>query len=70
MDLNKNVLKDLKNKVKELSFKDLTKNDIVRKLKVIFYENITNKNIEYNTYLEITAYLVLLKSLQTIYRVH
>lgn len=70
MDLNKNVLKDLKNKVKELSFKDLTKNDIVRKLKVIFYENITNKNIKYNTYLEITAYLVLLKSLQTIYRVH
>ena len=69
MSLNKDVIKDLKNRVKELSFTDISKNDVIRKLKTIYYANITNKNITYNTYLEVTAYLVLLKSLQTNYRI-
>lgn len=69
MSLNKNVVKDLKNKVKELSFKDLTENDILRELKVIYYSNIKNKEISYKTYLDVTAYIVLLKSVKTFYQV-
>ena len=69
MSLNKNVVKDLKNKVKELSFKDLTENDILRELKVIYYSNIKNKEISYKTYLDVTAYIVLLKSIKTFYQV-
>ena len=65
--IDKNVIKDLKNKVRELSFKDVTENDIIRILKNIYYANIKNKNISYSTYLEITAYIVLLKSLKTLY---
>lgn len=69
MNLNKRVIKDLKNRVKALSFMDISKNDIIRNLKTIYYSNITNKNITYDTYIEVTAYIVLLKSLQTNYRV-
>lgn len=69
MSLNKNVVKDLKNKVRELSFKDLSENDILRELKVIYYSNLKNKEISYNTYLNVTAYIVLLKSVKTFYQV-
>lgn len=69
MNLNKRVIKDLKNRVKVLSFMDISKNDIIRNLKNIYYSNITNKNITYDTYIEVTAYIVLLKSLQTNYRI-
>ena len=69
MGLNKNVIKDLKNKVRELSFKDLSENDILRELKVIYYSNLKNKEISYKTYLDITAYIVLLKSIKTFYQV-
>jgi hypothetical protein len=69
MNLNKRVIKDLKNRVKALSFMDISKNDIIRNLKTIYYSNITNKNITYDTYIEVTAYIVLLKSLQTNYRI-
>lgn len=69
MSLNKNVVKDLKNKVRELSFKDLSENDILRELKVIYYSNLKNKEISYKTYLDITAYIVLLKSVKTFYQV-
>lgn len=67
--IDKNVIKDLKNKVRELSFKDVTENDILRILKNIYFNNIKNKNISYYTYLEITAYIVLLKSLKTLYHI-
>lgn len=69
MSLNKNVVKDLKNKVRELSFKDLSENDILRELKVIYYSNLKNKEISYKTYLDVTAYIVLLKSVKTFYQV-
>lgn len=69
MNLNKRVIKDLKNRVKTLSFMDISKNDVIRNLKTIYYSNITNKNITYDTYIEVTAYIVLLKSLQTNYRI-
>ena len=69
MGLNKNVIKDLKNKVRELSFKDLSENDILRELKVIYYSNLKNKELSYKTYLEIFAYIVLLKSVKTFYQV-
>lgn len=69
MGLNKNVVKDLKNKVRELSFKDLSENDILRELKVIYYSNLKNKEISYKTYLNVTAYIVLLKSVKTFYQV-
>ena len=69
MVLNKSIVKDLKNKVKELSFKDLSENDILRELKVIYYANVKNKELSYKTYLEISAYIVLLKSVKTFYQV-
>lgn len=69
MSLNKNVVKDLKNKVRELSFKDLSESDILRELKVIYYSNLKNKEISYKTYLDVTAYIVLLKSVKTFYQV-
>lgn len=66
---NKDIIKDLKNKVRDLSFTDMSEKEIVRKLKTIYYDNIKNKNISYSTYLEVTAYLVLLKSVKTLYHI-
>ena len=66
---NKDIIKDLKNKVRDLSFTDVSEKEIVRKLKTIYYDNIKNKDISYSTYLEVTAYLVLLKSVKTLYHI-
>lgn len=66
---NKDIIKDLKNKVRDLSFTDMNEKEIVRKLKTIYYDNIKNKDISYSTYLEVTAYLVLLKSVKTLYHI-
>lgn len=66
---NKDIIKDLKNKVRDLSFTDMSEKEIVRKLKTIYYDNIKNKDISYSTYLEVTAYLVLLKSVKTLYHI-
>ena len=63
MSLNKIVVKDLKKRVKELSFLDLDINDVKRFLKNTYYSCIGNKHIEYSTYLEVTAYLILLRVL-------
>lgn len=70
MSLYKDVIRDLKNKVREISFLDISKNDVIRKLKSIYYHNITNTNITYETYMEVTVYLVILKALQTTYQIH
>ena len=70
MSLYKSVLRDLKNRVREVSFLDISKNDVIRKLKTIYYDNITNTNITYETYMEVTVYLVILKALQTTYQIH
>lgn len=66
---NKDIIKDLKNKVRDLSFTDMSEKEIVRRLKTIYYDNIKNKDISYSTYLEVTAYLVLLKSVKTLYHI-
>lgn len=66
---NKDIIKDLKNKVRDLSFTDVSEKEIVRRLKTIYYDNIKNKDISYSTYLEVTAYLVLLKSVKTLYHI-
>lgn len=66
---NKDIIKDLKNKVRDLSFTDVNEKEIVRRLKTIYYDNIKNKDISYSTYLEVTAYLVLLKSVKTLYHI-
>lgn len=66
---NKDIIKDLKNKVRDLSFTDMSEKEIVRRLKTIYYDNVKNKDISYSTYLEVTAYLVLLKSVKTLYHV-
>ena len=70
MSLYKSVIRDLKNRVREVSFLDISKNDVIRKLKSIYYDNITNTNITYETYMEVTVYLVILKALQTTYQIH
>lgn len=67
--IDKNVIKDLKNRVRELSFKDIKEKDIIRILKNIYYDNVKNKNISYSTYIEITSYLVILKSIRTLYQI-
>lgn len=69
MNLKKEIVKDLNNKVQKLSFTNVTRNDILRKIKDIYYENVSLKEISYGTYLEIAVYLVLYKSLQTNYQI-
>ena len=66
---NKDIIKDLKHKVRDLSFTDMSEKEIVRRLKTIYYDNVKNKDISYSTYLEVTAYLVLLKSVKTLYHI-
>ena len=61
------VVNALKKRVKELSFTNLTKNDVIRELKKIYYDNIRENEISYETYLEVTSYLVLLKAFKTSY---
>lgn len=61
------VVNALKKRVKELSFTNLTKNDVIRRLKNIYYDTIYEDDISYETYLEVTSYLVLLKALKTNY---
>ena len=61
------IVNALKKRVKELSFTNLTKTDILRTLKNIYYDNIRNDEISYEIYLEVTSYLVLLKTLKTNY---
>lgn len=61
------IVNALKKRVKELSFTNLTKIDILRTLKNIYYDNIRNDEISYEVYLEVTSYLILLKTLKTNY---
>ena len=61
---NKIIVNALKKRVKELSFLSLTENDVIRKLKNVFYDNIKEDNISYETYLDITSYLIILKTLK------
>lgn len=61
------VVNALKKRVKELSFTNITKNDVIRALKKIYYDNIREDELPFETYLEVTSYLVLLKALKTNY---
>ena len=61
------VVNALKKRVKELSFTNITKNDVIRALKKIYYDNIREDELPFETYLEVTSYLVLLKTLKTNY---
>ena len=61
------VVNALKKRVKELSFTNITKNDVIRALKKIYYDNIHEDELPFETYLEVTSYLVLLKALKTNY---
>ena len=67
--MDKKVITNLKNRIYELSLQKITENDIIRILKNIYFSNIKNNNISYNTYIEVTSYLVLLKSIKTSYKV-
>ena len=61
------VVNALKKRVKELSFTNLTKNDVIRALKKIYYDNIREDELPFETYLEVASYLVVLKALKTNY---
>lgn len=61
------VVNALKKRVKELSFTNLTKNDVIRRLKNIYYDTIYEDDISYETYLDVTSYLVILKAFKTNY---
>lgn len=62
--LYKEVIKDIKKLVTQYAFQNTTETDIIRNLKLLYYDNIKNKNISYDAYLKATVYVVLLASLR------
>ena len=62
--LYKEVIKDIKKMVTQYAFQNTTETDIIRNLKLLYYDNIKNKNISYDAYLKATIYVVLLASLR------
>lgn len=62
--LYKEVIKDIKKMVTQYAFQNTTETDIIRNLKLLYYDNIKNKNISYDAYLKATVYVVLLASLR------
>ena len=50
--------------VTQYAFQNTTETDIIRNLKLLYYDNIKNKNISYDAYLKATVYVVLLASLR------
>lgn len=51
-----------------LSFSDISETEIIRKLKTVYYDNIRETEFSFDTYLEVTSLLILLKSIKTNYR--
>ena len=68
MSTNTTIVNALKKRVKELSFSEISEKDVIRKLKTMYYDNIREKEFPYETYLEVTSLLVLLKAFKTNYR--
>jgi hypothetical protein len=62
------IVNALKKRVKTLSFSDISETEIIRKLKTIYYDNIRETEFSFDTYLEVTSLLILLKSIKTNYR--
>ena len=65
---NTAIVNALKKRVKMLSFSDISETEIIRKLKTIYYDNIRETEFSFDTYLEVTSLLILLKSIKTNYR--
>ena len=65
---NTAIVNALKKRVKTLSFSDISETEIIRKLKTIYYDNIRETEFSFDTYLEVTSLLILLKSIKTNYR--
>ena len=62
------IVNALKKRVKTLSFSDISETEVLRKLKTIYYDNIRETKFSFETYLEVTSLLIILKSIKTNYR--
>ena len=65
---NTEIVSALKKRVKSLSFSDISETEVIRKLKTIYYDNIRETEFSFETYLEVTSLLIILKSIKTNYR--
>lgn len=61
--LNKKFVKDLKERVQELSLQDITKEEIYEHLWDLYIKTLKMKHIPYEYYFDATAYLIVLKSI-------
>lgn len=67
--ISKHLINTLKTKVNDISSKNPDIKTVTRNLKALYKKNISEQKLSFDTYLTITAYLIIYRSLITSYRV-